>query len=573
MRSGTDGVTTSRGFGPDNVAPEARDLAAHLDRVASGVVLADDASRAEVAQLADYLRGAQAKGQPPADLDVLRAASLVRLALLSELAGVRRRAAGPEAAEPPLATMLEVTDRPTGPLRLTQPAEPSPQAGDHDNRPLGTLAPPPERPGAVPREPAPAIDTPPPRDPLAPPASTAARTTPADLPTPIVGAPGPPLPPGPEPSVVRPPEDRASGDPPSSGGVGIAVAISAGSVLAKAEPEAEPTGPGPVLAANHGGTDAALDWAVDLPPPTGAPLIAASDPSWEPDTAVLELVDRRDDHDRVELRPLPKAMLLRPALTGVATVGVALLLFVLYALYGTAIFEGRSQRALQREFRGEAAAIAHGASLSPKILADLSIPEVGIDEIVTEGTTSAALANGPAFVPPLTSSPQPPPVVIIGHRTTYGGAFRHLGDLRVGSPVTIRTTQGVVATYVVERKLNIGLHSRVTSPDGQQRLYLVSADPAYTDHGRLVVVARRTDAGSSLQAPTPPPVPIPSLHGSAPGAAAGILMIVALFVASAALALYATVWSRIARVAMRVVQVVLMIALWSFLLRGFSPAI
>jgi LPXTG-site transpeptidase (sortase) family protein len=266
-------------------------------------------------------------------------------------------------------------------------------------------------------------------------------------------------------------------------------------------------------------------------------------------------------------------MLLRPALTGVATVGVALLLFILYALYGTALLEGRSQRVLQREFRAETAAVAHGGSLSPRILADLSIPEIGINQIVTEGTTPAVLANGPAFVPPLTSSPQPPPVVIIGHRTAYGGAFRHLGDLRAGTQVTIRTTQGVVANYVVERKLNIGPHSRVTSPDGQQRLYLVSADPAYTDHGRLVVVARRTDAGSSLRAPTPPPVPIPSLSGSVPGAVEGILAIAALFVASTALALYARVWPRVARVAVRVVQVVLVIALWSFLLRGFSPAI
>jgi LPXTG-site transpeptidase (sortase) family protein len=517
MRSGTDGVTTSRGSGPDNITPEARDLAAHLDRVAAGVVLADDASRAEVARLADDLRGAQAKGRPPADGDLLRAASLVRIALLSELAGVRRRAVGPETAEPPLAAAL--------------------------------------------------------RRPLAPPASPAPPDSPVELPTPTVGAPGPPLPPGPEPPVVRPPEDRASQDPPPSGGVAIAAAIPAGPAPAWAEPEAQPAGAEPVPAGNRAGAEAAPEWAVALPPPTGAPLIAASDPSWEPDAAALELEDRRVDPDHVELRPLPKAMLLRPALTGVATVGVALLLFVLYALYGTALFEGRSQRALQREFRGETEAIARGASLSPKILADLSIPEVGIDEIVTEGTTSAALANGPAFVPPLTNSPQPPPVVIIGHRTAYGGAFRHLGDLRAGNQVTIRTTQGVVATYIVERKLNIGPHSRVTSPDGQQRLYLVSADPAYTDQGRIVVVARRTDAGSSLRAPTPPPVPIPSLHGSAPGAAAGILIIVALFVASAALALYATVWSRIARVAMRVVQVVLMIALWSFLLRGFSPAI
>jgi LPXTG-site transpeptidase (sortase) family protein len=514
MRSGTDGVTTSRGSGPDNVTPEARDLAAHLDRVAAGVVLADDASRAEVARLADDLRGAQAKGQPPADGDLLRAASLVRVALLSELAGVRRRAAGPETAEPPLAAAL--------------------------------------------------------RRPLAPPASPAPPTSSVELPTPTVGAPGPPLPPGPEPRVVRPPEDRASQDPPSPGGLRIA-AIPSGPALASAEPEAQPAGAEPTRVGDQ--ADAARDWSVDLPPPTGAPLIAASDPSWEPDAAALELVERRVDSDRVELRPLPKAMLLRPALTGVATVGVALLLFVLYALYGTALLEGRSQHALQRDFKAQTNAIAHGASLSPRILADLSIPVVGIDEIVTEGTTPAVLANGPAFVPPLTSSPQPPPVVIVGHRTAYGGAFRHLGDLRAGNQVTIRTTQGVVATYIVERKLNIGPHSHVTSPDGQQRLYLVSADPAYTDHGRLVVVARRTDAGSSLQAPTPPPVPIPSLHGSAPGAVTGILIIVALFVASAALALYATVWSRIARVAMRVVQVVLMIALWSFLLRGFSPAI
>jgi LPXTG-site transpeptidase (sortase) family protein len=346
-----------------------------------------------------------------------------------------------------------------------------------------------------------------------------------------------------------------------------------GSETIPAEPEAEPDRAATEPFADRPTGDADVDWAVDLPPPTGAPLIAASDPTWPGDVAALELVDRPAEEEQVDLRPLPKLMLLRPALTGVVTVGVALLLFVLYALYGTALLEGRSQRALQREFRAQSVAIAHGAPLGPKIMADLSIPEVGIDQIVTEGTTPSVLANGPAFVPPLADSPQPPPVVIVGHRTVYGGAFRHLGDLRTGDPVTVRTTQGVVATYVVERKLNIGTRSHLSSPDGQQRLYLVSDDPAYTDQGRLVVVARRTDAGSSVRAPSPPPVPIPTLPGSAPGTVAGILTILALFVASTALALYATVWSRFARVAVRVVQFVLILALWSFLLRGFSPAI
>jgi LPXTG-site transpeptidase (sortase) family protein len=264
-------------------------------------------------------------------------------------------------------------------------------------------------------------------------------------------------------------------------------------------------------------------------------------------------------------------MLGRPALSGVTAVGLALALFVLYALYGTALLEQNAQRSLRAQFRADAAASATAnPGRTRRVLARLSIPTIGLDAMVPEGDTPEAIARGPELVPPLPMSSRPPAVVIVGHRTTHGAVFRHLGDLKPGDQVTLRTTRGVDATYVVERKTIVSPGTHLESPDGVQRIYLVTATPAYSAGQRLIVVGRRTDVGAAV-APLPPPVPLPALSGSSVSAVFAILALAALFFLMAARSLYASVWSRTARRAAWLVAVVIDLAAWQFLLGSLSP--
>ena len=313
---------------------------------------------------------------------------------------------------------------------------------------------------------------------------------------------------------------------------------------------------------------------LDLPPPSGPPIIAAAEPwaPWRP--------DEQDDFEPVglplpalaEARRLPRRMLIRPALSALGLLGVVLLLFFGYALYGTGLLESRAQHSLRGAYRAEVAASARRPDLPPsRVLAELRIPKIGLKTVVAEGVSRAVLAKSPGFVPPLIESPQPPPVVIVGHRTVYGGPFRHLGDLRVGDEVTVRTPQGVVASYSVERKQTLSSGTRLGSPDGVQRIYLVSADPAYTGGGRLIVVGRRTDAGAALVAPSAPPVPIPDLPGSAPGAVVALLAFLVVFSLAFWRNVYVTVWSAAARRTVAFVVLMASVVACLMLLGSLSP--
>src|SRR5918994_779088 len=213
------------------------------------------------------------------------------------------------------------------------------------------------------------------------------------------------------------------------------------------------------------------------------------------------------------------------------TLGVLILLFVVYQLWGTGIREAQAQRSLENEFEeslGEAGVVvpdesAQGSGQSPPTTATpgppprppaegnatarIRIPDIGVDKIVVEGVTLDDLKRGPGHYPDTPLPGQPGNAAIAGHRTTYGAPFNRIDELEPGDEILITTLQGAFRYEVSEQLIVSPDQVEVLKDFGDNRLTLTACHPKYSARQRIVVVA--TLVGEPAVARTPPP-PAPS---------------------------------------------------------------
>ncbi len=106
-------------------------------------------------------------------------------------------------------------------------------------------------------------------------------------------------------------------------------------------------------------------------------------------------------------------------------------------------------------------------------VAVLSVPEIGLNSVVFQGTSGQVLEGGPGHLRDTPLPGQAGVSVIFGRRTAYGGPFSRLPLLHVGDSFTVTTGQGV-ATY---RVIDLRLPGDPVPPlaVGQGRLILVTA--------------------------------------------------------------------------------------------------
>lgn len=106
----------------------------------------------------------------------------------------------------------------------------------------------------------------------------------------------------------------------------------------------------------------------------------------------------------------------------------------------------------------------------------LSIPALGVEQVVVDGTASGDLMAGPGH---LRNTPMPGQAgisVVMGRGSTYGAPFRHLPDLAKGDHITVRNATGTV-DYVVQDVRGTG------DP--------IPAAPSGATAGRLTLVTAR----------------------------------------------------------------------------------
>ncbi len=178
----------------------------------------------------------------------------------------------------------------------------------------------------------------------------------------------------------------------------------------------------------------------------------------------------------------------------------------------------------------------------------LEIPEIGVREVVAEGTTSGQLMSGPGHRPDSVLPGQPGVSVIMGRQAGWGGPFRLLYLLAPGQTFTVVTGQGRnLFRVIVVRRAGDPLPHPLQP--GHSRLALFTASgPAFQPTGILIVDADLLSAVRPAPAAAVPFGSVPAAELPQAGDPAAWYLIVlwgqALAMAALALAWARTRWGR-----------------------------
>ena len=217
------------------------------------------------------------------------------------------------------------------------------------------------------------------------------------------------------------------------------------------------------------------------------------------------------------------------------TMGLLILAFVAYQLWGTGIEFRASQSALGNDF-AEAVAAASTAPSEPvvsttagpatsapvtttaptttptsppaiarpragTVVASLEMPTISRRTLyIVSGVRTSDLKRGIGHFPDTALPGELGNAALAGHRTTYGAPFENLDRLEPGDPIIVQTTLGERFVYRVEsseivRPDQVEVLSQVD--DGTARLTLTTCHPKRSTAKRLVVYTRLDPSESS----------------------------------------------------------------------------
>ncbi len=203
------------------------------------------------------------------------------------------------------------------------------------------------------------------------------------------------------------------------------------------------------------------------------------------------------------------------------TVGLLILLFVAYQLWGTGIFTARAQNDLKARFNTELhdnpTVGSTTSTTSPRstttgrsgttrppttvpqhvqtiteggLIGRIRIPRIGVDLIFVQGTARDDLSKGPGHYPATPMPGQLGNAAIAGHRTTHGKPFYRLNELAAGDDILIDTTYGHFRYRVTQQLIVAPTDIAVVGPTTDAQLTLTTCNPRFSARERLVIHAR-----------------------------------------------------------------------------------
>ena len=211
--------------------------------------------------------------------------------------------------------------------------------------------------------------------------------------------------------------------------------------------------------------------------------------------------------------------------------GILVLGFVAYQLWGTALYEHSAQARLHQQISRSlhtkgtlssrrAPSVSSGnlvisqpapPSADPAVsqpVGELSMPTIGVaDDVIVEGTGEGQLQQGPGHYVGTPLPGEAGNASIAGHRTTYGAPFYGLDGLKPGDPVNIQTPQGLFQYTVFRTMIVDPTDTSVLQTTVLPTLTLTTCNPRYSASQRLVVQAllHTSILSTSFQAVAPTP--------------------------------------------------------------------
>lgn len=173
--------------------------------------------------------------------------------------------------------------------------------------------------------------------------------------------------------------------------------------------------------------------------------------------------------DAMRRRPVGRRLL--SLLTGVLFLGGMMLFFypLLTDVYTDSILQNQLENEFQQAFDQitvttieEYEQVIAGQSGRP--LTRIAMPDIGVETLVVEGTSPAALRAGAGHYPNTPLPGQVGNVAIAGHRTTYGKPFNRIDELTQGSEIWLSTPVGDYLYVVSPPPANFNGNPMVTDP-------------------------------------------------------------------------------------------------------------
>ena len=211
--------------------------------------------------------------------------------------------------------------------------------------------------------------------------------------------------------------------------------------------------------------------------------------------------------------------------------GVVLLLFTAYQIWGTSLLEAHTQTALRNTLVHETnndnvrKALTDAAALDklptgPPLTAsrtdappegqpigDIRIPVIGVNQVVVEGTNTPDLRKGPGHYTGTPLPGQSGNAAVAGHRTTYGHPFYNLDAVKVGDPIVVTTLQGIFVYDTTRSWVISPTDTNVIRNQPADLITLTTCNPRFSASTRLIVQGKL--AHSQLY---PNTLPVAALH-------------------------------------------------------------
>lgn len=189
------------------------------------------------------------------------------------------------------------------------------------------------------------------------------------------------------------------------------------------------------------------------------------------------------------------------------TVGLVLLLFTGYELYGTGLSTSRAQGELREqladqwrrplgEVRADSAAAAPARPVPGDAVALLHLPTLWDEpKVLVEGVDRESLKKGPGRQPGTALPGELGNLVLAGHRTTYGAPFGRLDELATGDVVVVQTRERELTYTLRSTEVVDPSDVAVTLPVPRQPgvaptealVTLITCTPKYSARQRLIL--------------------------------------------------------------------------------------